>query len=187
MGINPNKKSFVYHEHLIELFSGEYSEIGEDDNFEYDSSREDVINKIKNNEFTDDPEEFYGAINSSSKHKEMLSEYSVEDFAQMKLFKLDGYNIGYALKKSQDGEYNEIVSVFNNTNIKGIGNELMESAIKNGGCYLDHYDGFLSDFYSNLGFEEYERYEFDPQYDPEGKFEEKYGRQDIIFRKHRDC
>ena len=48
------------------------------------------------------------------------------------------------------------------------------------GCYLDHYDGYLSDFYQSLGFEEYDRYEFDPQYDKDGKFEKKYGRKNII-------
>lgn len=188
MGIKPKKHSFDYHEHLTELFLGEQKELDEDDDdFEIDDVKEEVISKIKNNEFSDDPQEFYDAINRSEKHKEMLSEYSVDDFAEMKLFILDGYDIGYALKKSQDGGYNEIVSVFNNSDVKGIGNELMKSAISNGGCYLDHYDGFLSDFYSSLGFEEYDRYEFDPQYDPDGKFEKKYGRQDIIFRKHKNC
>jgi hypothetical protein len=188
MGIKPKKHSFDYHEHLVELFLGEQKELDEeDDDFEIDDVKEEVISKIKNNEFSDDPQEFYDAINRSEKHKEMLSEYSVDDFAEMKLFILDGYDIGYALKKSQDGGYNEIVSVFNNSDVKGIGNELMKSAISNGGCYLDHYDGFLSDFYSSLGFEEYDRYEFDPQYDPDGNFEKKYGRQDIIFRKHKNC
>ncbi len=188
MGIKPKKHSFDYHENLVELFLGEQKELDEeDDDFEIDDVKEEVISKIKNNEFSDDPQEFYDAINRSEKHKEMLSEYSVDDFAEMKLFILDGYDIGYALKKSQDGGYNEIVSVFNNSDVKGIGNELMKSAISNGGCYLDHYDGFLSDFYSSLGFEEYDRYEFDPQYDPDGNFEKKYGRQDIIFRKHKNC
>jgi hypothetical protein len=188
MGIKPKKHSFDYHEHLVELFLGEQKELDEGNyDFEIDDIKEEVISKIKDNEFSDDPQEFYNAINRSKKHKEMLSEYSVDDFAEMKLFKLDGYDIGYALKKSQDNGYNEIVSVFNNSDVKGIGNELMKSAISNGGCYLDHYDGFLSDFYSSLGFEEYDRYEFDPQYDPDGEFEKKYGRQDIIFRKHKNC
>jgi len=147
MGIKTKKHSFDYHEHLVELFLGEQKELDEeDDDFEIDDVKEEVISKIKNNEFSDDPQEFYDAINRSEKHKEMLSEYSVDDFAEMKLFILDGYDIGYALKKSQDGGYNEIVSVFNNSDVKGIGNELMKSAISNGGCYLDHYDGFLSDF-----------------------------------------
>ncbi len=188
MRIKPKKHSFDYHEHLVELFLGEQKELDEGNyDFEIDDIKDEVISKIKDNEFSDDPQEFYNAINRSKKHKEMLSEYSVDDFAEMKLFKLDGYDIGYALKKSQDNGYNEIVSVFNNSDVKGIGNELMKSAISNGGCYLDHYDGFLSDFYSSLGFEEYDRYEFDPQYDPDGEFEKKYGRQDIIFRKHKNC
>ena len=185
MGIKSNKPTFKQHEHLIEIFSNSYDEL--DENIENENSRDDVIQKINNNDFENDPESFLEAINNTKKHKEMLSDYSIEDFSNMKLFKVNGYDIGYALKKSKDGEYNEIVSVFNNSDVKGVGDELIKSAIKNGGCYLDHYDGFLSDFYSRHDFEEYDRYEFNPQYDPEGKFERKYGRRDIIFRKHKDC
>jgi hypothetical protein len=105
----------------------------------------------------------------------------------MKLFKLDGYNIGYALKK-KDGKYSEIVAVHNNEpDVKQIGKELVLSAVKNGGCYLDHFDGMLSNLYSSIGFEEYSRDEFDPQYDTGGEFQKKYGKQDIIYRVHRSC
>jgi len=118
---------------------------------------------------------------------EMLTSYSIPELEEMKLFKLKNYDIGYALKK-KDGEFSEIVSVFNNEpNVKGIGDDLMKSSIKNGGCYLDHFDGFLSKLYEKLGFVEYDRYEFDPQYDEGGKFEKKYGKSDVIFRKHKDC
>ena len=185
MGIKKSNR-FNQHEHLIEIFSDKNYELDEEENLENNDQRSDVIEKIRNNDFDGDPQLFFDSINSSKKHKEMLSDYSAEDFSEMKLFKLNGYDIGYALKL-KDGEYSEIVSVFNNSNVKNIGDELIRSAIKNGGCYLDHYDGFLSDFYSRHGFEEYERYEFDPQYDTDGQFEKKYGKKDIIFRKHVDC
>lgn len=71
--------------------------------------------------------------------------------------------------------------------IKNIGKELIQSAIKNGGCYLDHFDGFLSNLYSSLGFVEYKRDKFDPQYDPENKFRDKYGESDVIYRVHKNC
>jgi hypothetical protein len=64
---------------------------------------------------------------------------------------------------------------------------LVKSAINNGGCYLDHFDGYLSNIYQPLGFVEYDRYKFDPQYDKDGLFRKKYGEADVIFRKHKNC
>ena len=185
MGINPKKKiSLGYHDNLIEIFSESVEE--EEDN-DKKNNRLNVIEKILNNEFTNDANEFYDSFTKSNKHKEMLTDYNVEDFSKMKLFKLDGYDIGYALKKSSTGDYDEIVSVFNNSGVKNIGSHLIQSAIKNGGCYLDHFDGYLSNFYEKHDFEEIERNEFESKYDPEGKFESKYGKQAFIVRKHKNC
>jgi len=185
MGIKPKKKiSLGYHDNLIEIFS-EGVEGEEDDNKK--SIRDNVIENFKNSDFIDDANEFYDSINKSDKHKEMLTDYTVEDFSKMKLFKLNGYDIGYALKKSSTGEYDEIVVIYNNSGVKNIGDYIIKSAINNGGCYLDHYGGYLSNFYERHDFEEIERYEFDPQYDIEGKFESKYGKRPIIVRKHKNC
>ena len=180
MGITLKPINVGHHEHLMEVFSDVYSEIGEDTELD---EKYIVLKKIKNNDFIHNPRLFLKSIKKSSRG-EMLSEYSLEVMEDMLTFKLDGYDIGYALKKGEDDEYNEIVSVFNNSGIKGIGDELIQSAIKNGGRYLDHYDGFLSGFYSKHGFEEYKRDKFDPQYDPTGEFRDKYGESDIIYRKY---
>jgi hypothetical protein len=180
MGISHKPINLPYHEHLIEIYSDiptEITEISEVDD------RYIVINKIKHNDFIHSPKLFLKSIRKSSRG-EMLTEYSLEELEDMLTFKLDGYDIGYALKKGDGDEYNEIVSVFNNSGIKGIGDALIKSAIKNGGRYLDHYDGFLSGFYSKHGFEEYKRDKFDPQYDPNGEFRDKYGESDIIYRKY---
>jgi len=152
------------------------------------NKREDVLNKIRNNQFEPpDPKNFKNGM-EKSKHLQMLTPYSEEDLSKMKLFKLDGYDIGFAIKKSERNEFDELVAVFNNEpDVKNIGNELVNSAIQHGGCYLDHYDGYLSSLYKSLGYIEYDRYEFDPKYDPDGKFEEKYGKADVIFRKHKSC
>ena len=180
MGISHRPINTSYHEHLIEIYSDVYNEIAEEDEID---DKDIVLKKIKNNDFIDNPKLFLDSIKKSSRG-EMLTEYSLEDLEDMLTFKLDGYDIGYALKKGYDDEYNEIVSVFNNSGIKGVGDELIQSAIKNGGRYLDHYDGFLSSFYSKHGFEEYKRDKFDPQYDPTGEFRDKYGESDIIYRKY---
>ena len=182
MGIPPKPIDISYHEHLIKTFSDGDSEISEDNESD---EKNIVIEKIKNNDFISDPEAFLDSIKKSSR-KEMLTDYTIEDLENMKTYKLDGYDIGYALKQDDEGNYNEIVSVFNNSGIKGIGDDLIQSAIRNGGRYLDHYDGFLSGFYSKHGFEEYKRDKFDPQYDPTGEFRAKYGPSDIIYRKYKD-
>lgn len=145
---------------------------------------EDVINKIKNNEFVvNDYASFINDI-KGNKRSPFLSQYSVEDFKNnnVKTFQVKDYPIGYALKPDTDGEV-DIISVHNNTEIKGVGNELIKSAIKNGGTKLDHFDGFLSDFYQGLGFNEYDRYAWDDKYAPKDWDYEKYGKPDVVFRK----
>ena len=143
---------------------------------------EDILELIKNNDFDSKASDFKKSLDKS-KHGEMLTDYDVKDLKKMKLFKLRGYNIGFALKK-KDGKFNEIVAVHNNEpNVKGIGSILMQAAITNGGVYLDHFDGFLTKFYQKLGFEEISRDKFDPQYDEDGSFRAKYGEADIIYRK----
>lgn len=169
----------ILQESLVEKTSNDSSKTTE---------RDDVLSKIKNNDWEkpQNPKSFKKSM-GLSKHKEMLSPYSTSELSQMKLYKLNGYNIGFALKK-KDGDYKEIVAVHNNEpNVKGIGEELMRSAIKKGGCYLDHFDGYLSGFYSGLGFEEIDRDKFDPQYDADGNFRKKYGESDVIYRKHKNC
>lgn len=154
-----------------------------------DTNEEIVINMILNDKWENpqNAKSFYDSLNKS-KHMKMLTDYSVHDLNSMKLFKLEGFNIGYALKEFKDKGFAEIVAVHNNEpNVKGIGTHLMKSAIKNGGCYLDHFDGFLTTLYNSLGFDEYERYAYDPQYDEDGSFAQKYGQQDVIYRVHKNC
>lgn len=179
---NEALNSFAKHEGFMSLVENSLNE-GEGDI----EKRNDVLNKIKNNQYSNDPKEFYEAMRKS-KHDKMLTDYSIGDLSQMKLFKIEGYNIGFALKE-KDGRHSELVAVFNNEpEIKKIGPELIQDAINKGACYLDHYDvPQLTNLYQRMGFEEYDRYDFDPKYDPDGSFEKKYGRADVVLRKHRNC
>jgi hypothetical protein len=174
----PIKLKQSNHIRLNEIFLNE-------DKVNPDDVSKDVLNKIENNLFEKpNPNSFTQAL-SKSKHQEMLTDYSPEELSQMKLFKLKGYDIGYALKKYKDGTFSEIVAVFNNEpNIKGIGKVLIKSAIKNGGKHLDHFSGFLDSFYQSLGFDEHSRDKFDPQYDQDGSFRKKYGEADVVYRTH---
>jgi hypothetical protein len=170
------------HSNMMELFSKDSLDESNSD------LQKDVIDAIKTGDWeTPNASTYRTAYYDNSKHKKMLTNYSTSELGKMKLFKLKGYDIGYALKK-RNGKFSEIVAVFNNEpDVKGIGEDLVKSAIRNGGCYLDHYDGFLTGLYSKLGFIEYDRYAFDPQYDPDGSFRKQYGEKDVIFRKHRNC
>lgn len=149
---------------------------------EINENSNDVLTFIQSDNYESNATEFKKSLNQS-KHKEMLTNYSIPELKKMKLFKVPGYNIGFALKQ-KDGKFQEIVAVHNNEpNIKGVGQDLVKSAIGLGGIYLDHFDGVLTKFYSDLGFVEYDRDAYDPQYDKGGKFRKKYGEMSIIYRK----
>lgn len=148
-----------------------------------DSDYDDVIYKIRNNFWDDDAQDFLDSI-LKSKHPEMLTVYSLEDLNKMILFKVPGFDIGYALSKFQKFGFTNIVSVHNNSNVSGIGKEIMASAIREGGKYLDHFDvPTLTNLYSAMGFVEYYRKPFDPKYDELGFFRKKYGEADVVYRK----
>ena len=150
---------------------------------ENEDQRNVVINKIESNEWEEsNPKEFYRSLNNS-KHKEMLSDYSVSDLAKMELFKVPGIDAGFALKPMGSNN-KDIVAVHNNSDIKGLGKPLMKAAIRNGGNYLDHFDVEpLNSLYSGLGFKEYKRDAYNPEYDEGGKLASKYGKVDVVYRK----
>ena len=152
--------------------------------------RNEVINLIKNNSWQENVsgEEFKTTL-MKSKHPEMLTDYSVGELNNMDLYKIEGFDIGYALKDHGNKPKSEIVAVFNNEpDVSGVGEELMRSAIRNGGCYLDHFDSNkLTSLYSTMGFEEISRTGYDPEYDPNGSFKKKYGELDVVYRKHKNC
>ena len=107
----------------------------------------DVISAISSDDWEQpDPHKFLASVNSSTRQS-FLSPYTPEEFAAMRLFKLEGYNVGFAIKSDGD-----VVSVHNNAGIKGAGQALVLAAIRSGGVKLDHFDGFLTGFYEKNGF-----------------------------------
>jgi len=166
-----------YHEHLLSIFDSSKNAINE-----LEDVRSVVLDTIKKDKWETDPTAFYHSLRQS-KHPKMLTDYTVEDLSKMKCFKLSGFNIGFALKNFEDKGTVEIVAVHNNELIKNIGEPLMKAAISKGGRYLDHFDGFLSNFYEKLGFKEYKRDPYNPDYDPNGEFASRYGKQPVIYRK----
>ena len=121
----------------------------------------------------------------NNKRNFFLSKYEPEEMELngMQTYNLKDYPIGFALQKSNDSDDVDIVGVHNNSNIGGVGEDLVDSAVSLGGNTLDHYDGFLSDFYGKKGFEEYHRVPWNDKYaDPNWDYE-KYGKLDVVYRR----
>lgn len=93
---------------------------------------------------------------SHSKRIEYLTPYTKDDLKRLdiKTFKLKGYNIGFALKKTIFWETEkEIIALHNNEdNVGDIKDSLIQFAIKKGGCEVYHYDGFSNELYERNGF-----------------------------------
>lgn len=174
------KRRMFEYDNNIRLFE---DNLNESDN----NKRELALEFLIKNDLETTPEEFQESL-MKSKHPDMLTPYSLSELSRMKLFKIPDMDIGYALKEFDNEGYKELVAVHNNEpDVNGIGKELIKSAIRNGACYLDHFDGFLTSLYQSMGFEEYNREPYNPEYDPSGSFKSKYGESDVIYRKHRSC
>jgi hypothetical protein len=116
-----------------------------------------------------------------SRHPEALTMYSKNDYLAKgaRLFKIKGIDAGFAVDGNGD-----IISVHNNSGIRGLGNSLISMAKKEGGSKLDHFDiQKLNDVYSSEGFKEYERYKWSDEYAPSNWDYDRLGRPDVILRK----
>lgn len=111
-------------------------------------------------------EEFYSAVSAAMPVPkgdilvgDMLSRYTPEEYALMKLFLSPDRQSGYALKNGD-----ELVSVFSIPG--GRGNEIAAEAVLSGARRLDNYDvrGKLPSLYGSVGFEEVNRSPFNPDY-----------------------
>ena len=124
---NKYKKLMYEYESLLEFVEND-KKLDESD----DEKRNEVLQLIKNNEFVDDPQGLYDSM-KLNKHPKMLTFYPVSELAQMKVFKIPNYNIGYALKKRKNSDkFDEIVAVHNSEpDVRGIVDELIQSAVKN--------------------------------------------------------
>jgi len=106
-------------------------------------------------------QKFYDSL-YAGKRSGFLSPYTLDELALMDLYLLEGHHAGFAIKDGDD-----IVSVHNNSDLRGLGSEFLRMAKESGGARLDHFDGFLSGLYRAHGFTDvYEIYQWDEQYQP---------------------
>ena len=152
----------------------------------YDAAvRYDVKQRILHDKWEPkNPERFIESL-SKSKRPEFLSEYTPEKLSSDKyeLYKLKGYDIGFALHPNENYYLRDIISVHNNSKrVKNVGDYLIEAAKRKGGSTLDHYDGYLSNFYGNHGFKEYNRLKWNKEFAPTTWDYETYGKPDVVLR-----
>jgi hypothetical protein len=145
-----------YYQRMFEMDSLDESSLIED------GDSHEILKMIDNNETeVNNHSSFLKSLNSG-KRNEYLTPYTLEHLNQMTTYKLKGYDAGFAIKADGD-----IVSVHNHTGISGIGKALIKAAIKFGGKKLDHFDGWLTGFYSSLNFKVYAIDEWNDDYAPQ--------------------
>jgi hypothetical protein len=135
-----------------------------DENLNENIDRDDIIRKIVDNDWELEKitlsQKFYNSF-MLNKKVHYLTPYTVEELNNFNLYKLRGYNIGFAVKNDGD-----IILVHNNEGVKNIGVLLIDKAKEFGGNHLDHFDGYLTGFYKNCGFNFMNNIIFDKQYAP---------------------
>ena len=116
------------------------------ENSDFQLERDLINNLIASKRFNSNPEEFFeslerarGAISKSgTKYDSCLLKRDLGSLERenVKTYKLEGFDIGFALKK-KDNDFSEIIAMFNATGHSGIGYLLIEAAISLGGEYLE--------------------------------------------------
>lgn len=129
------------------------------------------------------PEEFYNAIGNAKKTNEygtFVTQHSIEDYKKMRLFiTIDGM-AGIAIT-----EDNNIVSIFNGGEKRGVLKTLLPIAIENGGRKLDNYNSpRLSAMYEMYGFNPVSNVKFNSKFAPDDWNYERDGEPDVVFWIH---
>lgn len=129
------------------------------------------------------PEEFYDAIGrakTNNAHGAFVTRHEVADYAKMRLFiTMDG-EAGVAIT-----EDNNIVSVFNGGEKRGVLKTLLPVAIEQGGRKLDNYDSKgLSAMYELYGFNPVSKVKFNSKFAPDDWNYERDGEPDVVFWIH---
>ena len=114
-----------------------------------------ILSSIIQNEFDKDPEEFYKSLQIAIKadYGEYLAPRSLSTVRKMQTFKVKNANAGIGLIKKEGKQEIEIVSLFNQSGIPGLGTKLFIMAISLGGKYLECFGPYLNDYYSSYNFE----------------------------------
>ncbi len=129
------------------------------------------------------PEEFYSAIEQAkhtNPHGAFVTKHSIEDYRKMRLFLTYDGTAGIAIT-----EDNNIVSIFNGGEKRGVLKTLLPLAIEKGGRKLDNYNSDkLSSMYELYGFNPVSQTKFNSKFAPDDWNYERDGEPSIVFWIH---
>ena len=129
------------------------------------------------------PEEFYEAIGRAKERNPygaFVTQHKIEEYARMRLFITTDGQAGIAIT-----EDNNIVSVFNGGEKRGVLKTLLPVAIQQGGRKLDNYNSpGLSALYELYGFNPVSKVKFNSMFAPDDWNYERDGEPDVVFWIH---
>lgn len=129
------------------------------------------------------PDEFYKAIEKAkqvNEHGAFVTQHSIEEYAEMKLFITLDETAGIAITSD-----NNIVSIFNGGEKRGVLKTLLPLAIGHGGRKLDNYNSSkLSSMYELYGFNPISKTKFNSKFAPDDWNYARDGEPDIVFWIH---
>ncbi len=129
------------------------------------------------------PQEFYEAIGKakvSNPHGAFVTQHEISDYEKMRLFITTDGKAGIAIT-----EDNNIVSVFNGGEKRGVLKTLLPVAIEQGGRKLDNYSSpGLSSLYELYGFNPVSKVKFNSKFAPDDWNYERDGEPDVVFWIH---
>lgn len=128
-------------------------------------------------------EEFYEAIGHAKEnnpHGAFVTQHDIEEYKTMRLFITTDGKAGIAIT-----EDNNIVSVFNGGEKRGVLKTLLPVAIQQGGRKLDNYNSpKLSGLYELYGFNPVSKVKFNSMFAPDDWNYERDGEPDVVFWIH---
>lgn len=129
------------------------------------------------------PEEFYNAIGQAKRNNPygaFVTQHEIGDYAKMRLFLTSDGKAGIAITSD-----NNIVSVFNGGEKRGVLKTLLPVAIGCGGRKLDNYNSSkLSALYELYGFNPVSKVKFNSKFAPDDWNYERDGEPDVVFWIH---
>lgn len=129
------------------------------------------------------PDEFYRAIEfakKNNKHGAFVTKHPIDEYENMKLFITTDGSAGIAITSD-----NNIVSIFNGGEKRGVLKTLLPLAIGQGGRKLDNFNSEkLSAMYELYGFNPVSKTKFNCEFAPDDWNYERDGEPDIVFWVH---
>lgn len=146
--------------------------------------------RYRNNDFLDrvgsaEAEEFYSGFSRAraGEYGAFLSDFDSDYFANDNVRVYTAYDgkVGAALTDHGDGRI-EVGSLFADSDApEGAGRDMLRFLVRERDAnWLNNFDGPLTEFYRDEGFEVVERLPFDPEFAPEGWDYERFGRPDYV-------